>query len=166
VVGGANDVCGAPGTASLAVHAATLALGAALGIAFALSLAGHLRVSRRRVALCVLAAGLVAAPGAHALLVDRADAPLRVSATATAIANLLGELDSFTVRHHGCVAEIHDDCVACQPLFRFVLPQRTACATGDGRIDVAKGVFASTSSARAQPCAIHGATLECDEPHL
>jgi hypothetical protein len=166
VVGGANDVCGPPDTASPGVHAATLALGAAMGLAFAMGLAGRLRVSRERVALFVLAAVLVAVPGARALLVDRADAPLRASGTATAIATLLGELDAFTAGRHGCIAEIHDDCVACQPLFRFVLPQRTPCAGGDGRIDVAKGVLANSSSSPARPCVVQGASLECGEPPL
>ena len=166
VVAGANDVCGAPDTASPGVHGATLALGIAVGVAFALALAGRLRVSRPRVALLVLTAVVVALPGAHALLVDRADAPLRASSTATAIGTLLGDFDAFAARHHGCIAEIHDDCVACQPLFRFVLPQRAPCARGDGRIDVAKGVFASMSPSQGQPCAVQGAALECGEPHL
>jgi hypothetical protein len=165
VVGGANDVCGPPGTASPGLHAASLAFGAVVGVVFALALVGRVRVTRGRAAALVLAAALIAAPGARALLVDRADSPLHADATATAIATLLGDIDSYAAGHHGCVAEIHDDCVACQPLFRFVLPQRAPCAPGAGRIDVAKGVFAS-SSPHGQPCSLHGDALECGEPKL
>src|SRR5580704_15970576 len=40
VVGGANDVCGPPGTASPGLHAASLGFGAVVGVVFALALVG------------------------------------------------------------------------------------------------------------------------------
>jgi hypothetical protein len=131
VVGGANDVCGPPGSATPAVHAATLALGASLGVVVALALGGRVRLSARRAGLLVAIATLVAAPGAHALLVDRADAPLQASSTAKAIASLLDDMNDLAASRHGCVTEAPGDCVACQPLLRFVLPQRAPCAHGD-----------------------------------
>jgi hypothetical protein len=164
VVSGANDVCGPPATAPPDVHAVTLALGAVLGVTFALALAGKLRATRPRVAVLVGMAALAALPGARALLVDRADAPLRAKETGAAIADLIGDIDSFVAHHHGCVAQVHDDCLACQPLLRFVLPQKSPCARGEARIDVSRGAFASTG--HAQPCAIQGDALECGAPRL
>lgn len=133
VVGGANDVCGPPGTATPAIHTATMALGASLAVAVALALVGRVRLSAGRAGLLVLLAALVAAPGAQALLVERADAPLRAKSTAKAIASLLDDMNALAVSRHGCVTVAPGDCAACQPLLRFVLPQRAACAHGDGR---------------------------------
>jgi len=133
VLGGANDVCGPPGTATPALHAATLALGASLGVAVMLALVGRIRPSARRAGLLVLLAALVAAPGAHALLVDRADAPLQARSTAKAIASLVDAMNDLAVSRNGCATHAPGDCVACQPLLRFVLPQRAPCAHGDSR---------------------------------
>jgi hypothetical protein len=127
ILGGANDVCGPPSGATPSVHAVTLALGAALGVAVAMALLGRARLSARRSRWLVLGAALVAAPGAHALLVDRADAPLRARSTATAIAGLLDDMSDLAASQRGCVGEIPGGCVACQPLLRFVLPERPPC---------------------------------------
>ena len=106
---------------------ALVALGAALGVAVAMALLGRARLSARRSRWLVLGAALVAAPGAHALLVDRADAPLRARSTATAIAGLLDDMSDLAASQRGCVGEIPGGCVACQPLLRFVLPERPPC---------------------------------------
>lgn len=162
VIGGANDVCGPPGTAAPAFRAGTLVLAASLAIAVALTMTRRSGVSRAGLGVLLLGAAVVAAPGARALLVDRADAPLRVGATASTVANLLGDLDGYVSEHHGCVAEIHDDCLACQPLLRFVVPRRVACARRDGRIDLAADTLASAlPSPASRPCAVEQGALEC-----
>lgn len=161
VVSGANAVCGvgrASGPDGADRPYAMLALDGALTVALtvgcALALARRGGLSRGRVALLLLGVAAVAAPGARAVWLDRADAPLRAGENAAKMTNLVGELTSFAQAHDGCLEEVHNDCVACQPVLRFVLPTRTVCMHRTGRIDL-------RGDALTAGCVLRGDALEC-----
>ena len=172
VVSGANGVCsvGWPRGASGTNRPAAVALGGALTaaltvtltvtliVAFAVALARRGGLSRGRAALLLLGVVAVAAPGAWAVLVDRGDAPFHGGAhaaeEAAKVTNLVGELTSFAQAHDECLEEIHNDCVACQPILRFVLPTRAVCTHRAGRIDLG-------ADALTRACVVRGDALEC-----
>jgi hypothetical protein len=105
------------------------------------------------------AAILVATPGLRAVWLERGDAPLHADASAKKVTALVDQIDAFASARNDCLAEVHNDCEACQPLMRFALPQRTTCAHPRGRIDL-------RSDALSSGCAVHGDTLECGNSAL
>ncbi len=173
VVSGANGVCsvgwprGASGTtrpdAVLALGGAlTAALTVTLIVAFAFALARRGGLSRGRAALLLLGVVAVAAPGEWAVLVDRGDAPFHggthAADEAAKVTNLVGELSAFAQAHDECLEEVHNDCLACQPILRFVLPTRAVCTHRAGRIDLRADALAT---ALTRACVVRGDALEC-----
>jgi hypothetical protein len=155
LIHGANAVCGVP---AAAVHdhrsEAALALSGSLALAFGFVLVRRRGLSPGRVAMLLLAAAAIAAPGLRAVWMDRADAPMRSDTSSKDIATLVNEMDAFASARNDCLAEVHNDCLECQPLVRFVLPVHTSCAHPQGRIELRRNALGSG-------CVVHGDTLEC-----
>jgi len=156
LVNGANAVCGVP-----APHAArddrsgiALGLSASLAIAFAFALMHRQGLSPKRIAILLLAAAAVAAPGLRAVWMDRADAPMHASETSKKVVALVDEMDTFASERGECLQEVRNECEECQPLVRFVLPVHTACAHPRGRIELRRNALATG-------CVVQGDTLEC-----
>jgi hypothetical protein len=161
LVHGANAVCGVPSKRDVRDHRPelALALSVSLALAFAYALVHRRGVSPMRVAVLLIAAAAIAAPGLRAVWMDRADAPLRAEVTAKRVATLVDQMDAFAAERNECLEEVHNDCEACQPLVRFVLPTRTACAHRSGRIEL-------RPNALTTGCTLHGNTLECGNSTL
>jgi len=161
LVHGANAVCGVPEVAEGASFRTKAALGlsVALGLAFAWALIQRRGVSPARMAVLLVAAVLIATPGLRAVWLERADAPLHGDASAKKVSTLVGEIDAFASARSDCLQEVHNNCVACQPLMRFALPVRTTCAHPRGRIEL-------RSDALSGGCVVHGDTLECGSSAL
>ncbi len=160
LIHGANAVCGVP---AVAVHdhrsEAALALSGSLAMAFAFVLVRRRGLSPGRVAMLLLAAAAIAAPGLRAVWMDRGDAPLHADASANEVATLVNEMDAFASARHECLQAVHNDCVECQPLVRFVLPVHTSCAHPQGRIELRRDALTSG-------CVVRGDTLECGSSTL
>ena len=153
---GANAVCGVPAAHDVAgiASGAALALSGSLALAFAYALAQRRRPSSTRMAMLLLAAAAIAAPGLRAVSMDRADAPLRADDTSKRVTALVDEMDDFASKRNECLQEVRNDCEACQPLVRFVLPLHTACAHPQGRIELWRNALTTG-------CVVRGDTLEC-----
>ena len=156
LVHGANAVCGVPAAHDVAgiASGAALALSGSLALAFAYALAQRRRPSSTRMAMLLLAAAAIAAPGLRAVWMDRADAPLRADDTSKRVTALVDEMDDFASKRNECLQEVRNDCEACQPLVRFVLPLHTACAHPQGRIELWRNALTTG-------CVVRGDTLEC-----
>jgi hypothetical protein len=161
LVHGANAVCGVPEPHAAADHHTALALTLSLGvaIAFAYTLVRRRGLTARRVAVLVLVTAAIAAPGLRAVWLDRGDAPLRAQANAKQVASLVDAMDSFAADRDDCLEAVHNECVACQPLVRFVLPSRTSCAHPRGRIELGPDALDTG-------CTVRGETLECGRSTL
>ena len=160
LVDGANAVCGVRGAHEVARDQLTrrsevaLGLSVSLALAFAYALIHRRGLSPRRIGILLLAAAAIAAPGLRAVWIDRADAPLNAAVTAKSVATLVDEMDAFAAARNECLQEVHNDCEACQPLVRFVIPTHAACAHPRGRIDL-------RPNALATGCIVRGDTLQC-----
>jgi hypothetical protein len=165
LVDGANAVCGVRGVHEAARDQVNRKSGVALGlsvtlaVAFAYALVHRRGLSPRRIAVLLLAAAAIAAPGLRAVWIDRADAPLNAAVTAKRVATLVDEMDAFAAARNECLQEVHNDCEACQPLVRFVLPTHAACAHPRGRIDL-------RPNALDTGCTVRGDTLQCGSSTL
>ena len=160
LVTGANSVCGVPAVAAHDHRSeAALALSGSLALAFGFVLVRRRGLSPARVAMLLLAATAIAAPGLRAVWMDRADAPLRSDSSSKEIATLVNEMDAFASARHECLEAVHNDCLECQPLVRFVLPVHTSCAHPQGRIELRRNALSSG-------CVVHGDTLECGSSAL
>jgi hypothetical protein len=160
LIHGANAVCGVP---VRPVHdrrsEAALALSGALALAFGFALVRRRGLSPTRVGILLLAACAVAGPGLRAVLVDRADAPLREARSTQEITTLVSAMDAFASARHDCIQEVRNDCLECQPMVRFVLPDHASCAHPRGRIELRRNALAAG-------CVVHGDTLECGSSAL
>jgi hypothetical protein len=156
LVNGANAVCGVPAAHDARDHrtATALALSASLAVAFAYALLHRQGLSPKRIAILLLAATAIAAPGLRAVWMDRADAPMHATETSKRVVALVDEMDTFASARNECLQEVRNNCVECQPLVRFVLPVRTTCAHPRGRIDL-------RPNALETGCVVEGDTLEC-----
>jgi hypothetical protein len=131
-----------------------LALSIALAVAFVFALLRRAHLSSARIAFFLIGTAALAAPGLWAVWIDRGDAPLHADANAKRVATLVDQMDAFASARNDCLVEVHNDCEACQPLVRFVLPVRAACAHPRGRIEI-------RPDALATGCTVRGDTLEC-----
>jgi hypothetical protein len=136
-----------------------LVLSGVLALAFAFALMRRGGLSSRRIAILLVAACAVSAPGFRAVLVDRADAPLHADGSAKEIDTLVSEMDAFAAARHDCIQEVHNDCLECQPMVRFVLPVQSSCAHPRGRIELRRNALATG-------CVVRGDTLECGSSTL
>ena len=161
LVHGANAVCGVPTTHDVRSYRSAVALGlsASLAIAFAYVLMHRQGLSPRRIALLLVAAAVIAAPGLRAVLMDRADAPMHAGETSKQVVALVDQMDSFAAQRNECLKEVRNDCEECQPLVRFVLPVHTACAHPQGRIELRRDALSTG-------CVVQGDTLECGSSSL
>jgi hypothetical protein len=161
LVHGANAVCGvpAPHSARDDRSATALALSASLAVAFAYALVHRQGLSPKRIAILLLAAAAIAAPGLRAVWMDRADAPMHASETSKKVVALVDEMDTFAAARNECLQSVRNDCEECQPLVRFVLPVHTACAHPRGRIELRRDALATG-------CVVQGDTLECGNSSL
>jgi hypothetical protein len=161
LVHGANAVCGVPSARDTMTRRSEIALGlsASLAVVFAYAIVQRRGLSPGRIAMLLVAAAAIAAPGLRAVWLDRADAPLHASATAKQVATLVDEMDAFASARDDCLQEVHNDCEECQPLVRFVLPTHAVCAHPHGRIDLRRNALATG-------CTVRGDTLECGSPTL
>jgi hypothetical protein len=158
---GANAVCGVPEVAEGASFRTKAALGlsVALGLAFGWALIQRRGVSPTRMAILLVAGVLVATPGLRAVWLERGDAPLRADTSTKKVSTLVNEIDAFASARNECLEEVHNDCVACQPLMRFALPMHTTCTHPRGRIEL-------RSDALSSGCVVRGDTLECGSSAL
>ena len=158
---GANAVCGVPAPREVTGfrHEAALGLSVSLGLACAWALMQRRGLSPVRAGILLLAAVLIATPGLRAVWLERADAPLHAEASAEKVATLVGAIDAFASARNACLEEVHNECVACQPLVRFILPARTSCAHPRGRIEL-------RADALSSGCVVRGDTLECGSSTL
>src|SRR5580704_2391713 len=161
LVHGANAVCGVPAPHYARDDRSTtaLALSAVLAVAFAYALMHRQGLSPRRIAVLLLAAAAIAAPGLRAVWMDRADAPMHASETSKKVVALVDQMDTFASARNECLQEVRNDCEECQPLVRFVLPVHTACAHPRGRIELRRNALATG-------CVVLGDTLECGSSSL
>jgi hypothetical protein len=164
LVHGANAVCGVPPGHDARYKAdhrseASLALSVSLAFAFAVALVHRRGLSRTRIAVLLLAAAAIAAPGLRAVWMDRADAPLRADASAKEVSTLVDQMDAFASARDECLEDVHNDCEECQPLVRFVLPVHAACAHRRGRIELRRDALTTG-------CTVRGDTLECGSSTL
>jgi hypothetical protein len=161
LVHGANAVCGVPAPHDARDDRSAIALGlsASLAIAFAFALVHRQGLSPKRIAVLLLAAAAIAAPGLRAVWMDRADAPMHASETSKKVVALVDEMDTFASARNECLQEVRNDCEECQPLVRFVLPVHTACAHPRGRIELRRNALATG-------CVVLGDTLECGSSSL
>lgn len=168
LVHGANAVCGVP--ASRDAHHAdrgildcrsgvALALSVSLALAFAYALVHRRGMTPPRIAVLLLAAAAMAAPGLRAVWVNRADAPMHAAATAKQVATLVDEMDAFASANNECLQEVRNDCEECQPIVRFVLPVHAVCSHPKGRIELRRNALETG-------CTVHGDTLECGRSTL
>lgn len=155
LIDGANSTCGAsrPEQTPAAV---SWSAACAFGLAIVLLLqfrSWKKQWGRWEVAGLLAVAASAAAPGFWALAFKRADAPSRRVDTSRAIAAVLDPLNAFASTHHLCV-RVLNECVACEPILRFAIPRRFACAHEEGSVSLRPNAISTG-------CRVHDDVLDC-----
>lgn len=156
VIDGANRVC-MLGQAGDALRAAVLILGLLCLGAFVLA-AKRPTLGAKLLSIVTTLVLAALLPGLAALLLVRADAPLRASRTADVVRDRLS-LYRAAAAGLACVDLIKNECIACQPLaqltFRACEPPPKGSAAPRGRAQFGEMAFTTPV------CQRHGDAVSC-----